>query len=230
MKVYLDNNIIIDIEKGKLKLPVDYIVEYPYSYVHIEELLESGNRLSELKEVRFSTLASMSKNKYMFQENQQICFVDKSPYEVYGLFNPLVMQVKKLIKDLSNNFNIDEELKTKLEIDKNIINNLTVSELIKKYGSIIISYVNNTSSTLQEKFQSFFNILNAVGYWSDKAGKGSNLNRIYDANHAFYASACDYFVTNDKRTMMKANFLYKYYKTKTKALSFDEFLNILAKS
>jgi hypothetical protein len=228
MEVYLDNNIIIDIEKGNLKLPDVYNIDYPYSYVHIEELLESGNRLFERKEIRLSMLASMSKNKYMYQDNQQICFVDKSPYEVYGLFNPLVMQIKKVIKDLSNNFNIDEELKTKLEIDKNIINNLTASEFIKKYGSIIISYVNNTSSTLQEKFQSFFNILNAVGYWSDKAWKGSNLNRIYDANHAFYASACDYFVTNDKRTMMKANFLYKYYKINTKALSFDEFLNILS--
>lgn len=228
MEVYLDNNIIIDIEKGNLKLPDVYNIDYPYSYVHIEELLESGNRLFERKEIRLSMLASMSKNKYMYQDNQQICFVNKSPYEVYGLFNPLVMQIKKVIKDLSNNFNIDEELKTKLEIDKNIINNLTASEFIKKYGSIIISYVNNTSSTLQEKFQSFFNILNAVGYWSDKAGKGSNLNRIYDANHAFYASACDYFVTNDKRTMKKANFLYKYYKIKTKALSFDEFLNILS--
>lgn len=228
MEVYLDNNIIIDIEKRNLKLPDVYNIDYPYSYVHIEELLESDNRLFERKGIRLSTLASMSKNKYMYQDNQQIYFVDKSPYEVYGLFNPLVMQIKKVIKDLSNNFNIDEELKTKLEIDKNIINNLTASEFIKKYGSIIISYVNNTSSTLQEKFQSFFNILNAVGYWSDKAGKGSNLNRIYDANHAFYASACDYFVTNDKRTMMKANFLYKYYKIKTKALSFDEFLNILS--
>ena len=116
----------------------------------------------------------------------------------------------------------------KLQIDKNITNNLTISQFIEKYGNIVLGYLDESSDTLQENFQSFFNILNGLGYWSDKKRNGTNINRVYDANHAFYASSCDYFVTNDKKAMMKANFIYSYYGIKTKSISFDEFLNILS--
>ena len=48
--------------------------------------------------------------------------------------------------------------------------------------------------------------------------------RIYDANHAYYASACDYFVTDDRKTCNKANVAYYIMGLKTKAISNNEFL------
>ena len=74
MKVYLDNNIIIDIENGRYILPKEDNVEFPYSYVHIEELIESGVRLSELKTIRLNTLSCVSNNEYIFQDNQKLYF------------------------------------------------------------------------------------------------------------------------------------------------------------
>ena len=228
MKVYLDNNIIIDIENGRYILPKEYNVEFPYSYVHIEELIESGVRLSELKTIRLNTLSCVSNNEYIFQDNQKLYFIDKSPKEVYNWFSPIIMELKRIIKEKVNKFDLEENLKAKLQIDKNITNNLTISQFIEKYGNIVLGYLDESSDTLQENFQSFFNILNGLGYWSDKKRNGTNINRVYDANHAFYASSCDYFVTNDKKAMMKANFIYSYYGIKTKSISFDEFLNILS--
>ena len=75
-------------------------------------------------------------------------------------------------------------------------------------------------------FQSFFNAMDMLGFWQDKRTERSNMARSYDANHAYFASACDYFITNDRRTCNKANVLYYYYGMKTKAILFAEFIKI----
>lgn len=79
----------------------------------------------------------------------------------------------------------------------------------------------------QEMFQSTFNILDALGFWLDKVNVGSTMNRIYDANHAYFASACDYFITNNRNTRNKANFIYHIWGYKTKAISFLDFKKIV---
>ena len=75
-------------------------------------------------------------------------------------------------------------------------------------------------------FQSFFNARDMLGFWQDKRTERSNMARSYDVNHAYFASACDYFITNDRRTCNKANVLYYYYGMKTKAILFAEFIKI----
>ena len=63
MVAYLDNNIIIDIEDRKIQIPQDKSIIYPFSYVHIEELLEAGDKLEMLKQKRLDTLTKLSNHK-----------------------------------------------------------------------------------------------------------------------------------------------------------------------
>jgi hypothetical protein len=71
--------------------------------------------------------------------------------------------------------------------------------------------------------------MDMLGFWQDKLTTGSTLARLYDANHAYHATFCDYFVTDDKRTQNKANVLYAYYKYKTKAISTTQLLELINK-
>ena len=50
------------------------------------------------------------------------------------------------------------------------------------------------------------------------------MNRLYNANHAYFASICDYFVTDDRNTRNKANCVYKMYGYNTKAISYKDFI------
>lgn len=116
-------------------------------------------------------------------------------------------------------------------IEKSRINNYTPEELIEKYHDFVEYYVHSTDDGMvMPAFQSFFNAMDMLGFWQDKRTARSNLARSYDANHAYFASACDYFVTNDQRTRNKANVLYYYYGMKTKAVSYTEFMKVSIKT
>ena len=69
--VYLDNNAIINIEEGKIKLPAKQSIIYPFSYVHIEELLESGNGLAALKDNRLNILSRLSQDSYLIHNDNR---------------------------------------------------------------------------------------------------------------------------------------------------------------
>jgi hypothetical protein len=114
----------------------------------------------------------------------------------------------------------------KLGIDVRRLNNYSAGEIAKQYGSVINYYIKKTTYTRQDGFFSFFNILDLIGFWRDKLTEKSNLTRAYDANHAYHASICDYFVTNDVRTMHKANVVYQTYGYKTKAISYRDYIEL----
>jgi len=88
-------------------------------------------------------------------------------------------------------------------------------------------FIDLSGNTLRERICTLFNRLDDVGFWKDKKTKKSNLARLYDSSHAYFASSCVYFVSNDKRTLNKANVAYSFYNLKTKAISFDEFKQVI---
>ena len=45
MKVYIDNNVLIDYKENRIALPICENVHYYYPHTHILELIELGNRL-----------------------------------------------------------------------------------------------------------------------------------------------------------------------------------------
>lgn len=64
-------------------------------------------------------------------------------------------------------------------------------------------------------------LLDMIGYRSDKLPKSSNaMNSVNtDAEHAYYAAFCDFFITQDKHLFSKATALYQEFGISTKVIS-----------
>ena len=229
MYIYIDNNVLIDYEDEKKELPLNLNITYVYSYVHLQELLEATDNLKIIQNVRIQTIKKLTRNKCVSHDsNNQLSLYEKDPSDVFTSVNsPLSRMCSLLIHQANRHWIIDDFPKVfieELKIEKKVINNYTPEKLIEEYGEIIMNYIASTSNSTQEKFQSFFNILDAIGFWQDKVYKESTMNRSYDANHAYFATLCDYFVTNDRNTRLKANVAYRLYGFKTKAVSYEEFI------
>jgi hypothetical protein len=80
--------------------------------------------------------------------------------------------------------------------------------------------------TYEDRFMTTFSNLDMIGYRPDKFDKGYT-NFFNDIQHSFYAAHCDYFVTNDTRTLEKARLIYSKESISTKALTPKEFLEEL---
>ena len=227
--VYLDNNAIINIEEGKIKLPAKQSIIYPFSYVHIEELLESGNRLAALKDNRLNILSRLSQDSYLIHnDNRELSIIAKSPSAVFeDLNNPFIEALKLIVKKDCEKMVYKDEIIEHFEIDRRIINNYTPEQLLANHSDFIESYILSSCKNRQESFNSFFNAMDMLGFWQDKRTTRSTLARLYDANHAYHATFCDYFVTDDVRTRNKANVLYSYYNYTTKAISTAQLLDLL---
>lgn len=231
MFIYLDNNVIINIEEGKIKLPTKDSIIYPFSYVHIEELLESGDRLTALKDNRLNILSRLSKDSYIINnDNRELSIIERSPFAVFQDFsNPFIAALKQMEKNTCGKMVYKNEIIEHFKIDRRIINNYTPEQLLANHSDFIEQYILLSCNNRQEAFNSFFNAMDMLGFWQDKLTTRSTLARLYDANHAYHATFCDYFVTDDKRTKNKANVLYAYYKCKTKAISTTHLLELINK-
>jgi len=66
--------------------------------------------------------------------------------------------------------------------------------------------------------------LDFMGFEKDKiAGNHGYMNLTTDATHCFYASYCDFFVTNDERTGKKSAAIYTYLGIDTKVMDMRKF-------
>lgn len=235
MKAYLDNNILIDYEKDSSILFSGVNVCYRCSYIHFVELMESTRNFEERKEQRFSTIESLTGNIFMTNTDNNVVAEEINTCSRYyeTLHSPLLRMFQHRMKERASKWLVGKDPDTLIKdfgIDKKRINNYSAEELIKEHGDFIHYYVTaSDDGNRMASFMSFFNVLDLLGFWRDKVKEGSMLNRTYDAQHAYFATGCDYFVTNDHRTCMKANVLYQYYGYKTKALSLKEFNELLEK-
>ena len=229
MFIYLDNNAVINIEECKIELPAKQSIIYPFSYVHIEELLESGNGLAALKDNRLNILSRLSQDSYLIHnDNRELSIISRSPFAVFqDICNPFIQALKQIVKNDCENMVYKNEFVEHFEIDRRIINNYTPKQLLANHSDFINCYILSTCKNRQEAFNSFFNAMDMLGFWQDKLTTKSTLARLYDANHAYHATFCDYFVTDDIRTRNKANVLYEYYEYQTKAISTIDLLNLL---
>lgn len=233
MRVYLDNNILIDYEEDTSILLEVKSINYRCSYVHLVELMESTRNLEDRKTLRFSTIENLTSNIFMTNTNNNVVVEEINTCSRYyeALNSPITRMLHQLTKAQSNRWLEGKDPDTLINhfgIEKKRINNYTTEELIKEHGDFIDYYVTvSDDGNRMTSFMSFFNVLDLLGFWCDKAG--SMLNRTYDAQHAYFATGCDYFVSDDHRTCMKANVLYQYYGYKTVALSLKEFNEHIAK-
>ncbi|KAF0131822.1 MAG: hypothetical protein FD155_346 [Bacteroidetes bacterium] len=233
MKIYLDNNILVSIEKNE----IDFVpimkdgrnFSFVYSYAHVQELLEAKNNFSELKAVRLKTIKEIMNNVMIYPDgNEQV----SHPENIIQMLK-MTSKIQENLRNVVNNFNPDRtKLIQKFGIDETRINNYDPEELIKYINTalrsnLVIEFrdlVDLAGNSLRERISTLFNLLDFVGFWKDKKTERSNLARVYDSSHAFFASYCDIFISNDKRARNKTKVAYSLYNIRTEVLSYSEFL------
>ena len=243
MTAYLDNNIIIDIEQENLSLEqISKIIstdKYFYSAAHLQEANEiTGKNKDVLLNKRFDTLSSITKNNYLYHElkTNQIVILKEKPRGVFKTITEIPFaqnSMKSLINMLS-----EEQKKTfrhELGISPIELNNYTPKQVIEQVnkettifgGYSIVTLIEKAielhpdgeSFGLHNKIAGVLELLDLIGYWKDKYNDKSNYARLWDSNHTYFSSFCDYFISDDKRTRNKAKVAFLLYGINTKVIS-----------
>lgn len=239
IKVYLDNNVLIDIESGKYYLS-DFLlsdkIEYYFSPSHIEELIEGEHLIPLSKDNRLKLIGSLAHTNSIQPTFTLPTICEKNPYEVY---EEEKMPITRFFRARANNFastfivdrNRFMEILRKRKIDmnnispKDILNELD-DALVANTGISIAFYLKETDAIGRAVFCTLFNLLDFACYYKDKQTKHSDIARMHDASHAYYAQLCDYFVSQDKRMRYKTEAVYSYLGIETKVISTIDYVNI----
>lgn len=71
-----------------------------------------------------------------------------------------------------------------------------------------------------------FNILEVIGYRSEKQKPSKIRSRIHDVSHAIYASKSQHFIVEDSKFREKCKAVYTILGVNTKIYSYEEFMNL----
>ncbi|MGW8121830.1 hypothetical protein ACV07N_04150 [Roseivirga echinicomitans] len=241
MRAYLDSNILISIEEGEVKITeltgmFGTETQFVYSYTHIQELLEASN-LESLILNRTQTIKDVTNNFYAYPDGITIEFKNEDPNYVIKFYQSL-KALNYQLRSTVQNFDIDRDsLLNKLSISKIEMNNIHPDEVVSQLNEILEkqfipnfqTMIKMSGSSKREQIVSVFNFLDFLGYWTDKPNSKSKMARIYDASHTYFSSACDYFISNDKRARNKAKVAFHMLNIQTKVLSLNEFLALKAR-
>ncbi|WNM20116.1 hypothetical protein [Flavobacterium capsici] len=251
MNIYLDNNIVIDIEDG------NYILEELlskigisqskifYSSVHITEADEmTAQDKAQKIEKRCRTISNLTSNNYIHLDAK-----------THAIHKQIVRpeEILKRHKYWTNNSTSGAFQKTELGtvsqeqrvafreslgLDPKEINNYTVKEVIEqfeinkdKFGNMSLPELIETatriklgrSATTLTKIVATFELLDMIGFWKDIYTTKSDFARAQDSQHCVSASVCDYFISNDKRTRNKSRLVYDIFKINTKVVDSNGF-------
>ena len=249
MRAYLDFNVFVSIinqdfsvEQLLSNVGLGRSVSLPYSSAHIFEIdnITASNptlRLDRISEY-LTTFELITQGEYLYMElpSNNIFLLHENPSQVYQTITGMG-NLKPIFKGIMN-FMPEEQknqLRQELGIDKKEINNYRSEEVIRHLDSKssifmgmscveMIEYAvklhpNGKEFGLHNRFAGIFELLDMLGYWTDKPTSKSNVARLWDVNHCYYASFCDYFISDDKRTRNKAKVVFNLYDIKTKVLS-----------
>ena len=240
MKAYLDNNILISIEDKQIDLESikklsEQGIDFVYSYAHLDELLEAKDEDGSLTSKRINTILEATKNHYSYPTGDLIEFRFEDP-------NNVIREIRRhpelntTLRMSIQNFHVDRaEIIRQLGINKIQLNDYKAEEVVNYLNTILlkqnssidfIQMINSSGLMLHEKISSVFNFLDIFGYKTDKKNDKSDIARANDATHVFFATGCDYFVSNDKRARNKATVAYELLDIKTKVHSYNEFKEI----
>lgn len=241
MKVYLDNNIIVGIENGEFdfasfKSIVD--VEYYYSAAHIDELIE-GEHLQKLSvEKRLHTIDQLAGTNHIMNGVEFPEFFPKSAKEVYDISHNLFPMMLRVGMNISlNEFNPDRErFLDILKLNKIEVNNIKPCEIINEIDKrlqqadnpderiSVRQYLERSETIGRAVYGTLFNLLDFACYYKDKPTGHSNIARMHDASHAYFAQLCDVLVSNDRKMRYKTEAVYSYLGVDTQVMSGNEYL------
>lgn len=249
MNVYLDNNIVVSLENGdyslesiKALIPNNKIRLF-YSSAHIFEIeqFKGSPALSkeDLLARRFNTIRTLFKNNYLYTNRKGNLLTNS--IEDPKVVLETITQVPAGISAMKGFMNLipteqKESIRTDLGIEIQKLNNYTVTEVIghlntklaqwgdgRPFMEIIENafqyFPNGNSFGLPHRMVAVFELLDMLGYWKDKVTDTSNYARLWDSEQSYFASYCDYFISDDRRTRYKAGVAYGIYDIPTRIIS-----------
>lgn len=237
MKVYLDNNVLVDIEAGKYSAEMFASfpdTEYYYSDAHMNELLEAKGNPKVSQEGRLNLISKLcGRNNILTGGFEAPEFLEKDPEEMYRLCdNPLRAIIAQRVNTGDELF---MELRQRLGFDSTVFNNVSPDQVLEmiddktkqKLNIDLLTYLKATEAFGGKPlYHTLFNLIDSADYWGDKKTAHSNVARLYDAAHAYFAQVCDVLVTNDKRMRAKTKAVYSFLGVKTRVVSTNEYLGI----
>lgn len=236
MRVYLDNNVLIDIVQGKLN-EEEFLskpnTEYYYSDAHLGELLEARGNPKVSQEGRLDLISRLCGQKCILTGVLNAPeFFQKDVEEMYRIVDtPLRSAINAMA---IKGGNIYEKVRIELGFESRQFNNEPpemVLEIIdermqEKLGIGLIPYLLSTEAFGGKVlYYTLLNIIDTANYWGDIKTNHSDVARLYDASHAYSAMICDALVTSDKRMMAKVKAIYSRLNVSAKVLSVKEFLS-----
>lgn len=245
MNAYLDNNIYVYIEEGIIslneiqeKLGINFDVIY-YSSAHVQETLERKAETVELRKERIDNrlriIQQITENNYLNEGLDDILKKSiESPFDVLETITEVSFGQSSM-KDLVNMVEEDkkQESRNLLSLDPIHLNNFDASSIITEIDKKLkltgqdftfdklIDLSIEQSKGVNNRYNRTtiaFELLDVFGFYKDKFTEKSNYARLWDSIHTYYASYCDYFITNDKNTRQKASVVYHLNNINTKIL------------
>lgn len=228
---------LVDIEAGKysaetfLTIPD---VAYYYSETHMNELLEAKGNPKVSQEGRLRLISQLcGSNNILTGGFDAPEIFEKEPVEMYRLCdNPLRAFIAQQVNTGDDLF---MELRERLDFDSTIFNNVSpdlVLEMIdekakQKLNIDLLTYLRATEAFGGKPlYHTLFNLIDSANYWGDRKTAHSNVARLYDAAHAYFAQICDTLVTNDKRMRAKTKAVYSFLGVNTSVISTNEYLEV----
>lgn len=235
MKVYLDNNVLVDIEVGKYSVE-DFTgmccATYYYSDAHMNELLEAKGNPKVSQGERLRLISQLcGRNNILTGRFEAPEIYEKEPVEMYKFCDIPLRAI--IAQHVNTGHDLFMKLREKLDFDSAIFNNVSpelVLEMVdermnQKLNIDLMTYLKATEAFGGKPlYHTLFNLIDSANYWGDKKTLHSNVARLYDAAHAYFAQICDVLVTNDKRMRAKTKAVYSFLGVNTNVVSTNEYL------
>ena len=237
MNVYLDNNVFVDIEMGALTEEQFLSIpnsNYYYSDAHIGELLEAIDNPRVSQEGRLSLLSRIcGKKEILTGCLEKPEFFERKVTEVYRVSKLIPFQ--RIINQMAENgYDVYMKIRSQLGFDSTIFNNENKEKVLviidkkmkEKMGVGLLSYLQATEAFGGKSlYYTLINMINTANYWSDKKKPHSEVARLFDAFHAYFAQICDLLVTDDRRMRAKTEAVYSFLGVNTQVVSVKYFLH-----
>jgi hypothetical protein len=187
---------------------------------------------------RLETIESIAESKYLYHElnDGKVYLLNEKPATVLDTIRDVPF-ANAMMKGLINMIGESEREKFRLQLglDPQRLNNYDTNEIVEHLNTKLLAWGDLSLIDIVEKgielhpqgkefglnnrFGGVFELLDMLGYWTDKYNDKSNYARLWDSNHAYFASCCDYFISDDKRTRNKAKVVYRIYGIDTVVVS-----------
>ena len=247
---YLDNNMIIDIENGKISMSeIDKIVGsknivYGYSDAHIYETdtrqAHNGFTKEQLVTQRLNTISTVTKDIFFNRVDGHLQFSPFSPFKRYDILKPQFPNKAMIVQGFINNMSFENRQKwrEKFSFDSGDVNNQAPENVIKYIADKLAEkgenmgnefkefnrLCNTTKDTKLYHTAVFFAIkLEMAGYSKEKKKSpehNPDFPSMWDLDHITNAAYCEYFISKDRRCCDKAEVIYRTMRIPTSVIKY----------